>query len=118
MGVVQVIAEDALGNGGVHAVDAVANTVVFAQVDSVQHARVEALPPLADVGGQQGNLLGIVGHAQFTLVVGHVGAKGALVPPPTVFMMKGHAIAHALGANRGLPLAQQIAMRAEVDRVP
>ena len=86
------LVEDALLGAVLH----VGDIFVGAQIDAIEQARIVALPPLAFSVGKC--LVGVVGHAGFGS--GGFAAKGRLVPPPCVLVMKGNADAHA-GRVRG-----------------
>ena len=96
-----------IGGGG--------DALVFAEVDAVEQARVEAFPPLALAVGE--GEVAVVGDAGFE-AVGAVGTEGGLPPPPGVFVVEGDAEADAGGAGGLGPFAEEVALGAEAGGVP
>ena len=74
---------------------------IFAQVDAIQHAGIEAFPPLAFTVFER--QVPVVGNSGFIACL--VGTEGCLPPPPGVFMMERDAITHSVLVAGICPLA-------------
>ena len=69
----------------------IGDVFVGAKIDPIEQARIVALPPFSFSVGE--GLVGIIRYA--CLGSGGVAAKGRLVPPPGVLVMKRYTVTHA-----------------------
>ena len=96
------------------AVSVLLHSLILSEVNAIEHSWIVAFPPLALAIGE--SKVAVVGYS--SLVATLVTAKSGLPPPPCIFMMEGHSIAHVILVARIHPLAQQVTLRTDIHRVP
>ena len=81
---------------------------------TVEQTGVVAFPPLALTVGQCE--VTVVGDTSLVALL--IATEGGLPPPPSIFVMEGDTIVHAMLAASIGPLTQQVTLGTYVDRVP